>query len=160
MAFTRKALAGLGLDEELIEKVMTLHGTSMGDFIPKSDLQAKIDAAVQDAQKNAPAPKIKESEEYKKLQGDFDAYKRKVETSGELKKGGVKDKFLDAVFSMLDSEKPAAEQLSAIREQYEEYFDADPKPEDKPKPQFGGNPEGSMPQGGDKGSLTNLWGFK
>ena len=32
MAFTRKALAGLGLSEEIAEKVATLHGTSMSDF--------------------------------------------------------------------------------------------------------------------------------
>ena len=43
MAFTRRSLAGLGLNEEQIEKVMTLHGTSMSDFIPKSELQGKID---------------------------------------------------------------------------------------------------------------------
>ena len=46
MAFTRKALAGLGLGEEAIEKVMALHGTSMADFIPKSELQEKINDAV------------------------------------------------------------------------------------------------------------------
>ena len=53
MAFTRRSLAGLGLNEEQIEKVMTLHGTSMSDFIPKSELQGKIDEALTDAQKNA-----------------------------------------------------------------------------------------------------------
>ena len=53
MAFTRKSLAGLGLNEEMIEKVVTLHGTSMADFIPKSELKAKIDEAVAEAQKNA-----------------------------------------------------------------------------------------------------------
>ena len=64
MAFTRKSLAGLGLNEEMIEKVMALHGTSMADFIPKSKLKAKIDEAVAEAQKNAPAPNIKDSEDY------------------------------------------------------------------------------------------------
>ena len=78
MAFTRKSLAGLGLNEELIEKVMTLHGTSMADFIPKSELKTKIDEAVADAKKNAPAPNIKDSEDYKNLQKEFDGYKRKV----------------------------------------------------------------------------------
>ena len=61
MAFTRKALAGLGLNEDAIEKVMALHGTSMADFIPKSEVKDQIAAAVADAQKNAPAPNIKES---------------------------------------------------------------------------------------------------
>ena len=72
MAFTRKALAGLGLNEELIEKVMTLHGTSMSDFVPKSELKTKIDEAVAEAQKNAPAPNIKESEANKALQSVID----------------------------------------------------------------------------------------
>ena len=44
MAFTRRALTALGLSEEQVEKVMTLHGTSMSDFIPKSEMQTKIDS--------------------------------------------------------------------------------------------------------------------
>lgn len=51
MAFTRKALAGLGLNEELIEKVMTLHGISMSNFISKSELKSRVDEAVTQAVK-------------------------------------------------------------------------------------------------------------
>lgn len=157
MAFTRKSLAGLGLNEELIEKVMTLHGTSMADFIPKSELKTKIDEAVADAKKNAPAPNIKDSEDYKNLQKEFDGYKRKVETSAELKKGGVKEKFLDNVYSMLDDKKPAAEQLDAIREQYEEYF----IPTEQPNtPQFGAQVKGQMPSGKTGKTFEDVWGLK
>ncbi|MFR8669230.1 MAG: hypothetical protein ACLVD7_04065 [[Clostridium] leptum] len=42
MAFTRRSLGALGLSEEQVDKVMALHGTSMSDFIPKSELQEKL----------------------------------------------------------------------------------------------------------------------
>ena len=158
MAFTRKALSGLGLNEELIEKVMTLHGTSMADFIPRSELKSKIDEALAEAQKNAPAPNIKESDDYKALQARFDSYKKKIETSSELKKGGVKDKFIDNVYSLLTDDKPAAEQLEAIREQYEEYFDS--APEAQPTaPQFGASVQGQMPSGNKATTFEAVWGI-
>lgn len=122
MAFTRKALAGLGLEKEQIEKVMALHGTSMSGFIPKSQLQARIGAAVEHALQTAPVPDIAESEEYKRLQSDFNAYRRRSESLEILRKAGVKEKFLEAVLALLDCEKPVPGQLSAIRRQYEEYF--------------------------------------
>ena len=159
MAFTRKSLAGLGLNEEMIEKVMTLHGTSMADFIPKSELKAKIDEAVADAQKNAPAPNIKDSEDYKALQASFDSYKKKIETSSELKKGGVKEKFIDNVYSLLTDDKPAAEQLDAIREKYEEYFDSNNTPAQPNTPQFGANVQGQMPSGNKATTFEDVWGI-
>lgn len=158
MAFTRKALAGLGLNEDLVEKVMTLHGTSMADFIPKSELKTKIDEAVADAQKNTPVPNIKDSEDYKSLQADFERYKKKIETSEELKKGGVKEKFIDNVYSLLAEGQPASDQLDAIREKYEEYF-ADVSTENG-KPQFGAETKGAMPTGKESGTFEEAWGLK
>lgn len=159
MAFTRKALAGLGLNEEMIEKVMTLHGTSMADFIPKSELKSKIDEALAEAQKNAPAPNIKDSEDYKALQASFDSYKKKIETSSELKKSGVKEKFIDNVYSLLTNDKPAAEQLDAIREQYEEYFTNEPTTQNA-APQFGASTKGQMPTGKTRMTFEDVWGVK
>lgn len=158
MAFTRKSLAGLGLNEEMVDKVMTLHGTSMADFIPKSELKTKIDEAVAEAKKNAPAPNIKESADYKALQQDYENYKKKIEVSAELKKSGVKEKFLDSVYSLLEEGKPAADQLDAIREQYEEYFDMaeDSTPT---APQFGAKVQGSMPTGKTAPSFGDYWNF-
>lgn len=158
MAFTRKSLAGLGLNEEMIEKVVTLHGTSMADFIPKSELKAKIDEAVAEAQKNAPAPNIKESEDYKALQASFDNYKKKIETSSELKKSGVKEKFIDNVYSLLTDDKPASEQLDAIREKYEEYFDSAPTQQPS-APQFGTQVQGQMPSGNRATGFEDVWGI-
>lgn len=159
MAFTRKSLAGLGLTEEMIEKVMTLHGTSMADFIPKSELKTKIEEAVAEAQKNAPAPNIKDSDDYKALQADFDRYKKKIETSSELKKGGVKEKFIDNVYSLLTEDKPASEQLDAIREQYEEYFDTKDVPAQQSAPQFGAKVQGQMPSGSKATTFEDVWGI-
>lgn len=159
MAFTRKSLAGLGLNEEMIEKVMTLHGTSMADFIPKSELKSKIEEAVAEAQKNAPAPNIKDSDDYKALQASFDSYKKKIETSSELKKGGVKEKFIDNVYSLLTDDKPAAEQLDTIREKYEEYFDLTNTPAQPNTPQFGAQVQGQMPSGNKAVTFEDVWGI-
>ena len=159
MAFTRKALAALGLDEEKIEKVMTLHGTSMADFVPKSELAAKIEEAKTSALKEAPKPDAKESDDYKALQAEFDSFKRKVETASELKKGGVKEKFIDNVFALLTEDKPAAEQLDAIREKNEEYFSPQEQPQAAASPQFGADTKGQMPSGKTAPSMEDIWGI-
>lgn len=159
MAFTRKALAALGLDEEKIEKVMTLHGTSMADFVPKSELAAKIEEAKTSALKEAPKPDAKESDDYKALQAEFDSFKRKVETTSELKKGGVKEKFIDNVFALLTEDKPAAEQLDAIREKYEEYFSPQEQSQAAASPQFGADTKGQMPSGKTAPSMEDIWGI-
>lgn len=157
MAFTRKALAGLGLTEDAIERVMALHGTSMADFIPKSEVKEQVAAAVAEAQKSAPAPNIRESDEYKNLARDFENYKKKIETSAALKKGGVKEKFIDNVYSLLEEGKPAEEQLAAIREQYEEYFT--PEEAGPAAPQFGAEVRGRMPGGKTGTTFEEVWGL-
>ena len=159
MAFTRRTVAGYGLTDEQLEKVMTLYATSLADYIPKSELQEKITEAVNAAKKDIPAPNIKESEEYKTLQADFDNYKKKIETSSELKKGGVKDKFVDNVYSLLTDEKPIEEQLSAIREQYEEYFDGTSTQQQPNTPQFGTSVQGKMPSGSRSTTFEDVWGL-
>ena len=159
MAFTRRTVAGYGLTDEQLEKVMTLYATSLADYIPKSELQERISAAVADAQKNAPAPNVKESDDYKALQQEFEGFKRKVETSAELKRGGVKDKFLDNVYALLEEGRPAAEQLAAIREQYEEYFNPAEQPASPPAPQFGAEVRGQMPTGKTGSSFMDVWGY-
>jgi len=47
MAFTRKALKELGISEELLDKVMTLHGTSMSDYQLKTDYEAAVKTEVE-----------------------------------------------------------------------------------------------------------------
>ena len=156
--FKRSVLKEKGASDELIEFLMTESNRALAaNYIPKSDVQEQINDAVAKAQLNAPAPNIKDSEDYKELQREFDGYKRKIEASAELKKGGVKEKFLDNVYSMLDEKKPASEQLEAIREQYEEYF----IPTEQPNtPQFGAQVKGQMPSGKTGKTFEDVWGLK
>ena len=156
--FKRSVLKEKGASDELIEFLMTESNRALAaNYIPKSDVQEQINDAVAKAQLNAPAPNIKDSEDYKELQKEFDGYKRKIETSAELKKGGVKEKFLDNVYSMLNEKKPASEQLEAIREQYEEYF----VPTEQPNtPQFGAQVKGQMPSGKTGKTFEDVWGLK
>ena len=88
----------------------------------------------------------------------LDNGEEKLVNASELKKGGVKDKFIDNVYSLLTDDKPAAEQLEAIREQYEEYFDS--APEAQPTaPQFGANVQGQMPSGNKATTFEAVWGI-
>lgn len=160
MAFTRKALAGLGLTEDAIEKVMTLHGTSMSDFVPKSEVQTKINEAVEQAKKDLPAPDISKNEEYLKVVGERDM----LRALGGKEFEGVKPKFRESVYKMLNREKgaePVEKQLETIRKDYEEYFTAEDAPAGKPTgaPQFGAGVSGSMPKGDTKPTFESLWGL-
>lgn len=157
MAFTRKALTGLGLSEELVEKVMTLHGTSMSDFIPKTELQTKINEAVEQAKKDAPAPNIMESAEYRELLSERDM----LRALGSDDFAGVKPKFREAVYKMIDREdgaKPVEEQLKTIAADYEEYFNPAEGDKQPPNtPQFATNVTGRMPKGDTKPTLEGIW---
>lgn len=157
MAFTRKALAGLGLSEDHIEKVMALHGTSMADFIPKSELAERINSAVDDALKNAPAPNVEESEAYKTLKGEYEGFKAKMAARAEIVGAGVKEKFFEDVYAKLDPSKDIAEQLPGIREKYEEFFTPESQTETGKPPQFGAQVTGSMPKGQSKPTIQDVW---
>ena len=122
MAFTRRSLGALGLSEEQVDKVMALHGTSMSDFITKSELQEKIDLALADAQKNAlQNVKVKETDEYKAVAEERDM----LRALGGDDFSSVKPKFRETVYKMLERGENApaiAEQLKTVAEKYEEYF--------------------------------------
>ena len=106
-------------------------------------------------------PDPKESDAYKQLQGEFDSYKQmqQARTSEDYK--GVKGKFFETVYGMVDRKdgaKPVAEQLADIRKGYEEYFEPE---KSQQKPTFGAPVEGSMPRG-DQGAVSafsQAWGF-
>jgi hypothetical protein len=92
--------------------------------------------------------------------GEFTSYKamQAARTSKEYE--GVKPKFFETVYGMVDRNdgaKPVEEQLKGIRESYEEYFTQ----AQQQKPTFGAPVEGSMPKG-DKGAVqgfADAWGF-
>ena len=147
--FTRKALNDImgneGLTpEQRTEQVFSLYGRALDDgYIAKGAAaqaqQTALDNAKAEWEKGVKVPDPKESDAYKQLQGEFDSYKQmqQARTSEDYK--GVKGKFFETVYGMVDrgeGAKPLAEQLAGIREQYEEYFigkPADPTP-GNPKP--------------------------
>lgn len=158
MAFTRKTLQSYGLSDEQIEKIMTLHGTSMADFIPKSDVQAQIEAAKAEAGKDVD---ISNNAEYLKVVGERDM----LRAIGGKDFESVKPKFKEQVYNMIDRSEGAkalGEQLQNIQKDYEEYFIKKAEAnEPQPKtPQFGSADTGRMPSGQEKPTFESLWGFK
>ena len=170
--FTRKSVSAILNDsdltpEERVDQVFSLYGRALEDsYVTKNAAEAAQNAAIESArkewEKNQPKPNVLESEEYKKLQGEYEGYKTRqtARNSDEFKE--IKPKFFDRVYDLIDranGAKPVTEQLAALKKDYEEYFiAADPTPN---KPQFGAKPEGTMPKG-DEGAVaafTNAWGF-
>lgn len=171
--FTRKAVNAILADdgltaEEKTERLFGLYGQALDDgYTSKSAAQAALNSAVEqakaDALKNVQTPNVKESEDYKALQSQFDEYKamQKARTSEDF--AGVKPKFFETVYGMVDradGAKPIPDQLAEIQDKYEEYFSAAAKPEDQPKtPQFGGPTQGGAPTGKTGTSFMDTWGF-
>ena len=170
--FTRKALNDImgneGLTpEQRTEQVFSLYGRALDDgYIAKGAAAQAQETALNNAkaewEKGLKTPDPKESDAYKQLQGEFDSYKQmqQARTSEDYK--GVKGKFFETVYGMVDRKdgaKPVAEQLADIRKGYEEYFE--PEQRQQNKPTFGAPVEGSMPKG-DQGAVaafSQAWGF-
>ena len=155
--FKRADLKNQGFTDEQIEYIMTESGRSLSaNYTLTSDVQAKIDEAVQAAK---PAPiDVKTTQEYAELQRERDM----LRAIGGDDFSGVKPKFREQVFGMLqtgDDAKPVSEQLTGIREKYEEYFI--PQDQPVPKPQFGSPDKGAMPKGneGAVDAIVKAWGF-
>lgn len=169
--FTRKAVSDIMSNEGLTpeqrtEQVFSLYGRALDDgYIAKTAAQQAQQTALENAkadwEKTQTTPDPKESDDYKKLQGDFDAYKAMQTARSSKEYEGVKPKFFETVYGMVDRSdgaKSVEEQLKGIRENYEEYFAAQPT---GPKPTISSPDEGSMPKG-DEGAveaLKNAWGF-
>jgi hypothetical protein len=171
--FTREALNKIMADENMTpdqrtEAVYGLYGRALDDgYIAKTAAQqaqqTALDNAKADWEKNITKPDPKESDEYKALRGEYDAYKamQTARTSRDFE--GVKPKFFETVYGMIDradGAKSVEEQLKGIRENFEEYFTAAQAPAGQ-KPTFGAPTEGSMPKG-DEGAVSGFakaWGF-
>lgn len=171
--FTRKTIAEIMSNESLTpeertDQVFSLYGRAIDDgYLTKGAAAAAQAAAIEQAKtdwQNAQTkPDIKGSDEYKALEGEFAAYKamQAARVSDDYK--GIKPKFFETVYGMIDRKdgaKPVKDQLADIRTNYDEYFMADAAPEPK-KPQFGAPTQGGMPKG-DEGAVaafTNAWGF-
>lgn len=154
MAFTRKFLTDNGVPEDKVDAIMAERNRTLADYIPKADVQAQIDAAIQAAQQK-PAD-VTTAPEYQALVTERDML-RAIQGDDFA---NVKPKFRETVFGMLDrSEKaPAiADQLKTINEKYEEYFKAEETP--PAKPNFGGPTQGSAPSGKTGPSFSDKWSF-
>ena len=157
--------------EERVDQLFSLYGRAIDDgFVTKKAADAAQTAAIEAAktewEKAQQKPNVIESEEYKKLQGEFDDYKSRqtARSSDDFK--GVKPKFFDTVYDRIDraeGAKPISEQIAGLKKDYEEWFVSEPaEPTPPPKfPQFGAKPEGGMPKG-DEGAVAgfkNAWAF-
>ena len=153
--------------EERADQIFSLYGRALDDgYVTKKAAETAQSSAIETArkewEKNIPKVNVLETEEYKKLQGEFDGYKAKqtARNSEEFKE--VKGKFFDRVYDLIDradGAKPVTEQLAALKKDYEEYFN--PAEQQLQKPMFGAKTEGTMPKGaeGAVAEFTNAWGF-
>ena len=171
--FTRKALADIMGNESLTpeqrtEQVFGLYGRALDDgYIAKSAAAQAQETALEKArtewEQSVKTPDPKESEDYKKLMGEFDAYKQMQTARSSKEFESVKPKFFETVYGLVDRNdgaKSVEEQLKGIRDSYEEYFVPMPT-QPAPKPTFGAPTEGSMPKGetGAVKGFTDVWGF-
>lgn len=154
MAFTRDFLRKHGVPEENIDAIMAERNRTLGDYVPKADVQAQIDAAL--AAQKPPEIDPTTTEPYQALLRERDML-RAVQGEDFAQ---VKPKFREQVFGMLDRGPKAlsmAQQLQAIAEKYEEYFIPTEQPK---KPQFGASTQGGMPRGDQSAQAAFLaaWG--
>lgn len=158
--FTRSKLNEILADENLstderVDRIMSMRGRDLDDaYITKSAAKdATADAIAQakaEWERTQEKPDVKASEEYKALQGEFDAYKTMQAARQSEAYKDVKPKFFESVYGMIDRSEGAkaeTEQLADIKGQFEEYFlptsagdgkqeGSGAKPENKNTPQF------------------------
>ena len=148
--FTRPALDKIMNNADLTpeqrtEQVFALYGRALDDgFVSKSAAEEAKAAAVEAAKAGIKVPDPvdpKTTPEYLEIVKERDM----LRTIGGEDFAGVKPKFREQVFGMLDrSEKAKAvqEQLTGIREKYEEFFlpQAEPKEQPKNTPQYSQQP--------------------
>ena len=129
---TRAAVSKIMGDENMTpeqrtEAVMSLYGRALDDgYVSKTAAQTAQETAISNAkaewEKSIQKPDIKASDEYKALESEFAGYKamQTARTSDEYK--GVKGKFFETVYGMVDKAegaKPVAEQIADIRKNTE-----------------------------------------
>lgn len=137
----RKFLIDHGVPDEQLDAIMNEINTTISNrmtgYVPQSEVQAQIDAALKAVKQPDPIDP-KTTNEYLELARERDM----LRAIGGDDFAEVKPKFREQVFGMLDrgeKAKPVKDQLSGIREKYEEYFTVQ---EEQPKntPQYSQNP--------------------
>lgn len=140
MAFTRRFLKEVGLEDEAIDKIMAEHGKSIEGMITKSESEESVKKAVEEAKTgwdaNHKVTPVKESDEYKELDKKYN----ELVLGNQLTSARVKDKYRDFVKGRLSADKPFEESIKAVKDEFPEFFDEEKEPP-KAKPSFGeGNP--------------------
>ena len=141
--FTRPALDkimnnGDLTPEQRTEQVFSLYGRALDEgFISKHDADEAVNRAVEAAKAGFKVPDPvdpKTTPEYMEIARERDM----LRAIGGDDFSKVKPKFRETVFSMLDRGENAAavaDQLTGIREKYEEYFLPEEQQKDEQKPQ-------------------------
>lgn len=168
MAFTRKALKDMGLPEDQVDKVMTLHGTSMSDYLPKSQIDEEIKKATGGADIKALQDKaIRADELEKQLAAKDTDYAVNDYLSGKGVKKGAAMKMVRSQLDMskikLDGGKLSGidEQIDALSKDESVAVLFSKKPDDKPPagPAFGAAPKGSAPSGEQGPNFADFMNF-
>lgn len=155
MAFSRKFLIDNGVPEDKVDVILAERNRTLKDYIPQSDVQAQIDAAVESAKKEITAPDIKTTAEYLALAGEN--AKLKAFQGDDFAR--VKSPYRDIVWEKLDhaeKHKPYTEQLAELQGSMPDLFTTEEAPQ---KPSFGAQPQGSVPSGKAGTSFLDSWGF-
>lgn len=158
MALTRKTVRNIlqkdGELDDKLEQIMALYGASFNDYVSKSDIEQIKKDAIDEAMKGKPND-YKESQEWKDMESKIAEYERKEQIRNLTDRGVKNEKYAEMLIGKLDSEKDIDEQLSSFKEEYADMFNV----EKETKPQFGSGTKGSMPQGNEKQSFGEIWGF-
>ena len=157
MAFSRKFLLDNGVPEDKVDVILAERNRTLSDYVPKSDVQAQIDSAVEKATKDAQPPEVdvKTSPEYLELLGQNE----KLSAFQTEDFASVKAPYKDIVWGKLDhaeDHKPYNEQIEELQKSMPDLFIAQ---EQAPKPNFGTVPKGAAPTGNAGPSFMDNWGF-
>ena len=155
MAFSRKFLLDNGVPEDKVDVILAERNRTLNDYVPKGDVQAQIDKALEAAQKDVPDVNVMETQEYKDLLSK--AQKLEAFQTDDFK--DVKQPYRDIVWGKLDhaeKHKPYSEQIETLKESLPDLFVTQEEP---PKPNFGTAPKGAAPTGNGGPSFNDVWGF-
>ena len=169
MAFTRKALKDMGLPDDQIDKVMMLHGTSMADYLPKSQIDEEVKKVTGGADIKALQDKAAKTDDLEKQLAakDTDYAVNDYLTSKGVKKGAA----MKMVRSQLDMSKIKldGDKLTGMDEQIDTLSKDESvaalfgkKPDDTPpagKPAFGVPPKGTAPDGATGPNFADFMSF-
>lgn len=139
MAFTRRYLKELGLEDEAIDKIMAEHGKSIEGMITKTESEEATKKALEEAKAgwDANHKPVMESDEYKELDRKY----QDLMLGNQLTSAKVKEKYRDFVKGKLPTDKSFEDGIKAVKDEFPEFFDEESEEGKNPpknKPALGG----------------------